>query len=138
MIYAMAGAKDQRVGVTTRRMATARAQAPAVPPPRFDASLDRAAETRRRGKPWGRRRTTFDPGSESDYPKVSEPDEEPPAPDLFSGKKSARLAAKPTKSWATVKRTISKTAASETRGAGASKKTRVSNQAGEPALREPL
>ena len=37
-----------------------------------------------------------------------------------------------------MKRTVSKTEASETRGTGASKKTRVSKQTGEAARREPL
>ena len=165
---------DERVGVTTRRMASLRAQAPAVPPPSLGARPDHAAETtRRQGKPEGKRRAAFVSGSSdttarvskssldfavnngaSEFPErrrsarlaekqAAEAPSRVASPEPFQ--KSARLAAKPARSFAPAKRTGSKTAASETRAAGTSTKSHVSkrtgeapSQTGEGARREPL
>ena len=158
---------DERVGVTMRHMASARAQAPALLPPSLGARPDHAAETtRRRGKPEGKRRAAFVSGSSDTTARVSKSSldsavnndagefperrrsarlvekQAAEAPSRVASpkpfRKSARLAAKPARSFAPAKRTVSKTAASETRGAGTLKETHVSNQAGEAARRESL
>lgn len=148
-------------------MASARAQAPASPPPSLGAQPDHAAETtRRQGKPEGKRRAAFVSGSSDTTARVSKssldlavnngagefPERrrsarlaekrtaEAPSrvapPEPF--RKSARLEAKPARSFAPAKRAVSKSAASETRGAGTSTKSRVSKQTGEAARRDPL
>lgn len=141
---------DEPVGVTTRRMATARAQTPVVPPPGFDAPLERAAATMRRGKPSRGRRATIGSASDDEKPNqtsihVAQPGfrRDETNVDVLDGcvraaRRSARLAAKPVTSLAPTKRTVSRTAASETRGAGSSKKTRVSNQVVEAPRHEPI